>query len=43
MTKSNGYVIIPENREGLKEGETVLVQMFDHIEKSEEEVADNVS
>lgn len=43
MTKSNGYVIIPEDREGLKEGETVLVQMFDHIEKSEEEVADNVS
>ncbi|MCL2134780.1 MAG: molybdopterin molybdotransferase MoeA [Candidatus Bathyarchaeota archaeon] len=32
MTKSNGYVIIPENREGLKEGETVLVQMFGNIE-----------
>jgi len=32
MTKSNGYVIIPEDREGLKEGETVLVQMFGPIE-----------
>ena len=28
MTKSNGYVVIPENREGLIEGETVCVQMF---------------
>lgn len=32
MTKSNGYVIIPENCEGLKKGETVLVQMFGNIE-----------
>jgi molybdopterin molybdotransferase len=32
MTKSNGYVVIPENREGLKAGETVLVQMFGRIE-----------
>ena len=36
MTKSNGYVVIPEDREGIKEGETVLVQMFDNI--AEEEV-----
>ena len=28
MTQSNGYVVVPENREGLKEGETVMVQMF---------------
>ncbi len=28
MTMSNGYVVIPENREGLTEGETVSVQMF---------------
>jgi molybdopterin molybdotransferase len=41
MTKSNGYVVIPENREGLKEGEVVLVQMFDNIEKNEEEVKEN--
>ena len=32
MTKSNGYVVLPENREGLKEGEVVLVQMFGNIE-----------
>jgi molybdopterin molybdotransferase len=28
MTQSNGYVIVPEDREGLTEGEMVLVQMF---------------
>jgi molybdopterin molybdotransferase len=27
-TKANGYVIIPENREGLDEGETVMVHLF---------------
>jgi molybdopterin molybdotransferase len=44
MANSNGYVIIPENREGLKEGETVLIQMFGNIEKdSEEVVGTNVS
>jgi molybdopterin molybdotransferase len=32
MTQSNGWVIIPENREGLKEGESVMVQMFCNIE-----------
>jgi len=32
MTQSNGYVVIPENCEGLREGETVLVYMFSHIE-----------
>lgn len=31
MTKANGYVIIPEDREGLKEGETVIVHLFDKI------------
>ena len=31
MTKSNGYTIVPENREGLEEGETVLVHLFDVI------------
>jgi len=36
MTKSNGYVIIPENCEGLKEGEIVLVQMFSNIVADEE-------
>jgi molybdopterin molybdotransferase len=28
MTKANGYVIIPENREGLEEGESVNVHLF---------------
>ncbi|MDR2707717.1 MAG: molybdopterin molybdotransferase MoeA [Nitrososphaerota archaeon] len=30
MTQSNGYVIIPENCEGIKEGETVIVHMFNN-------------
>jgi len=28
MTKADGYVIIPEDREGLEEGETVIVHLF---------------
>ena len=32
MTKANGYVIIPENREGLEEGESVMVHLFYSIE-----------
>jgi len=32
MTKANGYVIVPENREGLEEGEIVLVHLFDTLE-----------
>lgn len=31
MTKANGYVIIPENREGLREGEIVSVHLLDNI------------
>jgi len=31
MTRSNGYVIVPEDREGLEKGETVQVQVFDTI------------
>jgi molybdopterin molybdotransferase len=31
MTKANGYVIIPENREGIKEGEPVRVSLFSSI------------
>ena len=33
MTKANGYVIIPENREGLENGEIVTVHVFDNIPK----------
>ena len=32
MTKANGYVEIPENREGLEEGESVIVHLFDKVE-----------
>jgi molybdopterin molybdotransferase len=32
MTQSNGYLIVPENREGIVEGETVVVQMFGSLE-----------
>jgi len=28
MTRANGYVIIPEDREGLDQGETVMVHLF---------------
>ena len=31
MTKANGYVKIPENREGLEEGKSVIVHLFDKI------------
>ena len=32
MTKANGYVVAPENREGLVEGELVSVHLFDGVE-----------
>jgi molybdopterin molybdotransferase len=32
MTKANGYVIVPENREGLEEKEPVSVKLFDVVE-----------
>ena len=32
MTQSNGYLIIAENREGVPEGETVVVHMFGSVE-----------
>jgi len=32
MTKANGYVIVPENREGLEKGESVLAILFDTVE-----------
>lgn len=31
MTMSNGFVIVPENREGLVEGEAVIVHMFAEV------------
>jgi len=38
MIKANGYVIVPENREGLEEGETVQVHFFDFLEEETENV-----
>jgi molybdopterin molybdotransferase len=38
VTRANGYVIVPENREGLEEGELVKVHMFDSIEVVDESV-----
>jgi len=35
MTQSNGFLIVPENREGVSEGETVIVHMFGGLEVSE--------
>jgi molybdopterin molybdotransferase len=32
MTQSNGFLIVPENREGVAEGETVIVHMFGSVE-----------
>lgn len=32
MTRANGYVVVPEDREGLAKGETVSVRLFDNIE-----------
>ncbi len=33
MTKANGYVVIPEDREGLRENEPVTVHLFDTVRK----------
>jgi len=32
MTQSNGFLIVPENREGVCENETVFIQMFSSLE-----------
>ncbi len=32
MTRANGFVIVPENREGLAEGEKVIVHLFGEVE-----------
>jgi len=32
MTQSNGFLIVPENREGVCEGEAVMIQMFGDLE-----------
>jgi molybdopterin molybdotransferase len=32
MTRGNGFVIVPENREGVTEGEVVIVRLFGNVE-----------
>ncbi len=34
MTKANGYVEIPENQEGLEDGESVIVHLFDKMRET---------
>jgi molybdopterin biosynthesis enzyme len=31
MTRSNGFVMVPENREGVREGELVTVRLFSPV------------
>lgn len=38
MTRSNGYVIVPENQEGLAEGAMVAVNMFEELKVGEDDV-----
>jgi molybdopterin molybdotransferase len=35
MTRGNGFVIVPENREGVAEGELVTVHLFGNVENGE--------
>jgi molybdopterin molybdotransferase len=35
MTRGNGFVIVPENREGVTEGEVVTVRLFGNVENGE--------
>jgi molybdopterin molybdotransferase len=32
MTKANGYVVVPENREGIAENDVVSVHLFDNVD-----------
>ena len=32
MTQSNGYIVVPENREGVGKGETVIIHLFGTLE-----------
>jgi molybdopterin molybdotransferase len=38
MTRGNGFVIVPENREGVSEGELVTVHLFGDLEALNEDV-----
>jgi len=34
MTRGNGFVVVPENREGVTEGEVVTVRLFGNVEEA---------
>jgi molybdopterin molybdotransferase len=34
MTRGNGFVVVPENREGVTEGEVVMVRLFGEVEEA---------
>jgi molybdopterin molybdotransferase len=36
MTRGNGFVVVPENREGVKEGEVVMVRLFGEVEDTDD-------
>jgi molybdopterin molybdotransferase len=38
MTRSNAFVVVPENREGVKKGEVVLAKLFVGVRLEEEDV-----
>jgi molybdopterin molybdotransferase len=38
MTRGNGFVVVPENREGVAEGEMVTVRLFGSLETDDEDV-----
>ena len=38
MTRGNGFVVVPENREGVAEGEVVTVRLFAGLETDNEDV-----
>jgi molybdopterin molybdotransferase len=38
MTRGNGFVVVPENREGVAEGEVVTVRLFGSLETENEDV-----
>jgi molybdopterin molybdotransferase len=38
MTRGNGFVVVPENREGVTEGEVVTVRLFGSLETENEDV-----
>ncbi len=38
MTRGNGFIIVPENREGVTEGERVTVHLFGNVETAIEDV-----